>query len=119
MPPDFEWAVTGCATLDEELQQPLAIVIKLENSTDTSHTLTLPLLPDLIVHTRTDSTPALALYHPWGPKGWMTEAKGKLEVEVGPGAVVELLYLVPRFDGEATIELVNIGLFKIKATSGS
>jgi hypothetical protein len=50
-----DWTITGCSTLDEKLlsQQPLAIIIKIHNSTDVGQALTLPLLSDLIVHTQT------------------------------------------------------------------
>lgn len=120
-----KFTTTGCTSLDEELkeQQPLAIIIKIRNSASISRTLTVPLLSDVIVHTEADSKPALAFCLPasWvgGAKGacaWVTKVEdAKLEVEMEPEAAVELLYLIPRFSGEATIELVNIGSFKIKA----
>lgn len=47
--------------------------------------------------------------------GWNTKVKGKVETEVTSGEAIELLYLVPRFNGKATIELSNIGKFKINA----
>ncbi|MFQ5814195.1 MAG: hypothetical protein ACE5I2_13550, partial [Anaerolineae bacterium] len=39
----------------------------------------------------------------------------KLGTEVEPGSAVELLYLIPRFSGQATTELVDIGSFEIEA----
>ena len=106
---------TGCQTLDEELQWPLAITIKIQNSTNISRTLTIPLPSEVIIHTQEDSKPALAFYC----QGWVTEAEGvEIEVDVEPGAVVELLYLIAPFSSEATIELVDIGSFKIEVTSG-
>jgi len=113
-----KWTITGCSTLDEKLlsQQPLAIIIKIHNSTDVVQALTLPLLSDLIVHTQTDSKSALAFYYHWGSvdlRGWVTELKGKIEVQVKAGTAMELVYLIPRFNGKAKIELLNIGSFEI------
>ncbi|MBA7537874.1 hypothetical protein ES705_30145 [subsurface metagenome] len=113
-----ERKITGCLTLDEKLlpQQPLAIIIKIHNSTDVGQALTLPLLSDLIVHTQTDSKPALAFYYPWGSvdlRGWVTELKGEMGAQVKTGTAMELLYLIPGFNGKAKIELLNIGSFEI------
>jgi hypothetical protein len=110
--------MTGCSTLDKKLlsQKPLAIIIKIHNSTDVEQALTLSLLSDLIVHTQTDSKSALAFYYPWGSvdlRGWVTKAKGKIEAQVKAGTAMELLYLIPRFNGKAKIELLNIGSFEI------
>ena len=116
-----EWTMTGCSTLDEKLlsQQPLAIIIKIHNSTNVEQALTLSLLSDFIIHTQTDSKSALAFYFPWaisqigfGP-GWETEVKGKIEAQVKAGTAMELLYLIPGFNGKAKIELLNIGSFEI------
>jgi len=110
------WIFTGCAALDKELQQPLAIIITIRNSTDTSHNLTVPLLSDVVVHSKVGSEPALAFWFPgfWGDPGWVAKVEGaELEVEIEPGVAIELLYLVPQFSGEATIEVANIGLFKV------
>ena len=118
-----KWTITGCSTLDEKLlsQQPLAIIVKIHNSTDVGQALILPLLSDLIVHTQTDSKLALAFYFPFAaisPTGvirgdWVTELKGKIEAQVKAGTAMELLYLIPRFNGKAKIELLNIGSFEI------
>ena len=113
-----KWTITGCSTLDEKLlsQQPLAIIIKIHNSTDVVQALTLPLLSDFIVHTQTDSKSALAFYYHWGSvdlRDWVTELKGKIEVELKAGAAMELVYLIPGFNGKAKIELLNIGSFEI------
>lgn len=116
-----EWTITGCSTLDEKLlpQQPLAIIIKIHNSTDVLQALTLPLLSGFIVHTQTDSKPALAFYFPWAISsigfgtGWDTKLKGKMEVQVKAGTAMELLFLITRFNGKAKIELLNIGSFEI------
>ena len=110
--------IIGCSTLDEKLisQKPLVIIIKIRNSTDVVQALTLPLLSDLIVHTQTDSNSALAFYYPWGSvdlRGWVIELKGKIEAQVKAGTAIELLYLIPRFNGKAKIELLNIGSFEI------
>ena len=110
--------VTDCSILYEKLlpQQPLAIIIKIQNTTNVTRLLTLP-LTDLIVHTQTDSKPALAFYCPWhslGKRGWASKAIGcVLEVELRSGTAMELLYLIPRFNGKAKIELLNIGSFEI------
>jgi len=113
-----ERTITGCLTLDEKLlsQKPLAIIIKIRNSTDVVQALTLPLLSDFIVHTQTDSKSALAFYYPWGSvdlRGWVIELKGKIEAQVKAGTAMELLYLIPGFNGKAKIELLNIGSFEI------
>jgi hypothetical protein len=113
-----KWTITGCSTLDEKLlsQQPLAIIIKIHNSTNVGRAFTLPLLSDLVVHTQTDSKSALAFYYHWGSvdlRGWVTELKGKIEAQVKAGTAMELLYLIPRFNGKAKIELLNIGSFEI------
>jgi len=51
-----------------------------------------------------------------GTRQWVTKVKDdNLEAEMEPEAAVELLYLIPHFSGEAAIELVNIGSFKIEA----
>jgi hypothetical protein len=113
-----KWTITGCSTLDEKLlsQKPLAIIIKIHNSTDVGQALILPLLSDFIVHTQTDSKSALAFYYYWGSvdlRGWVTELKGKIEAQVKAGTAMELVYLIPRFNGKAKIELLNIGSFEI------
>jgi len=113
-----EWTITGCSTLDEKLlsQKPVAIIIKIHNSTNVEQALILPLLSDFIVHTQTDSKLALAFYYHWGSvdlRGWVTELKGKIEAQVKAGTTMELVYLIPRFNGKAKIELLNIGLFEI------
>ena len=116
-----KWTITGCSTLYEKLlsQKPLAIIIKIHNSTDVGQALMLSLLSDFIVHTQTDSKPALAFYSPWViystgvGGGWVTELKGKIEAQVKAGIAFELLYLIPRFNGKAKIELLNIGSFEI------
>jgi len=110
--------MTGCSTLDEKLlsQRPLVIIIKIHNSTDVEQALILPLLSDFIVHTQTDSKSALAFYYHWGSvdlRGWVTELKGKIEAQVKAGTAMELVYLIPRFNGKAKIELLNIGSFEI------
>ena len=110
--------ITGCSTLDEKLlsQRPLAIIIKIHNSTNVGQALILPLLSDFIVHTQTDSKSALAFYYHWGSvdlRGWVTELKGKIEVQVKAGTAMELVYLIPGFNGKAKIELLNIGSFEI------
>jgi hypothetical protein len=98
--------VTDCSMLYEKLlpQKPLAIIIKIHNSTDVLQALTLP-LTDLIIHTQTDSKPALAFYCPWhslGKRGWASKAIDcVLEVELRSGTAMELVYLIPRFNGKA------------------
>jgi len=114
--PQTELTMSACNQLDNDLQEPpLALIIRVQNSTNTNCTFTLRLLSDLIVCTQTDSKPALAFYAFWTRFAgiWVTKAKGGIRLEVGPGGAVELLYLVARFSGEATIELLNIGSFKI------
>ncbi len=113
-----EWTMTGCSTLDEQLGKPLAIVIKIRNSGKTNLNLTVPLLSDVVVHMDTESKAPLAFYLPtsWLPYGgWVTEEKGELIVEMEPGTIVELLYLIPQFSGEAIIDLGSIGSLKIEA----
>lgn len=117
-----KFTMTGCTTLDEELQQPFAISIKIRNSADESRTLAVPLLSDVIVHIEGGSKQALALCIPgqWvsagGSCSWVTKVEdGTLKLEIGPGGAVELLYLVPQFSGEAIIELVGIGSCSISA----
>ncbi|MFQ5812712.1 MAG: hypothetical protein ACE5I2_05920 [Anaerolineae bacterium] len=109
--PGAQLSWVGCETLDEELQSPLAVIIKVQNSTDLNHTLMIPLPLDVIVHTQAGSKPAAAFYH----QGWVEGRDVKLETEVKPGSAVELLYLIPRFSSEATIDLGDIGSFKIEA----
>jgi len=110
--------VTDCSILYEKLlpQQPLLIIIKIQNTTNVGQLLILP-LTDLVVHTQTDSKLALAFYCPWhslGKRGWASKAIGcVLEVELRSGTAMELLYLIPRFNGKAKIELLNIGSFEI------
>ena len=110
--------VMDCSILYEKLlpQKPLAIIIKIHNSTDVLQALTLP-LTDLIVHTQTDSKPALSFYCPWhslGKRGWASKAIDcVLEVELRSGTAMELVYLIQRFNGKARIELLNIGSFEI------
>jgi len=43
----------------------------------------------------------------------MTKLKGKIEAQVKAGTAMELLYLIPGFNGKAKIELLNIGSFEI------
>lgn len=115
------FTMTGCTTLDQELQQSLALIITIRNATSTNRTLTVPLLSDVIVCTNGDSEYASAFCIPnqWistgGSSSWVTKVEdGILRVEIAPDGAVELLYLVPQFSGEVTIELVDIGSFKIE-----
>lgn len=114
------FTMTASNLLDEEFkkleQKPLAIIIKVKNSTQNSHTLILPWDSDLIVHTHKASKPALAMYGWWfKPSYWGQKAEGKAKVDVKAGESIELLYLISRFSGEATIELRNIGSIKVDA----
>ena len=117
----IEYSVTGCVTMDERLQstQLLVIVVRIQNLTNETNTLTLPWPSDVIVHTKTDSKPALAYRYPFGGGWgrWVTVGKGKLTVQVKPSAAVELACLLSRFSGEVTIEVVNTGSFRISAPS--
>ncbi|KYK30420.1 MAG: zinc ribbon domain-containing protein [Theionarchaea archaeon] len=116
-----KFTMTGCTTLDEELQQPLALSITIRNSSNENQILSVPLLLDVIVHTQEDPKQVLAFCIPgqWistgGSCSWATRVEGgTLKIEIGPDGAVELLYLVPQFDGKATIELVNIGSFEVE-----
>ena len=75
-----EWTTTGCSTLDEQLEKPLAIMIKVRNSGERDLNLTLPLLSDVVIHVGSKINNPLAFYLPtswlpWGG-GWITEEDG-------------------------------------------
>jgi predicted nucleic acid-binding Zn ribbon protein len=116
-----KFTITGCGTLDDQFQQPLAILITVQNITSEKYTLTIPLISDVILHSGGETENALALCIPsqWlmmgGGCSWVTtEEGGTLQVDIEPNESVELLYLFPHFEGEAIIELLDIGSFKIE-----
>jgi len=121
-PGHFNHSVIGCKdkTLGEEYQQPLIIIIKIKNITKTVQSLILPLPSDLIVHTQAYSKPALALSYPVNVgRGlgevqlWINNVDGKVQTDVKSGESIELSYLLSGFNGEATIDVLNIGKLKV------
>ena len=107
-----KWIFTGCKNLDMSLQEPIAIIITISNSSETSRSLSVPMMSDVVVNTGKTSEIALAFWHPglWDQPGWVNEIEGAaLEVELEPGVELDLLYLLPRFSGQATIKVADIG----------
>ena len=119
---DSEFTITLCGNLESEFQQkPLAIIVNVQNSTKTSQTLSIPLLSDFIIRTKKGSYNALALCYPWvhlpvsKTSIFTNKISGKYTTGVHGKEQIELLYLAPKFIGEATIEILNLGSFKIDA----
>jgi len=88
------------------------VVVQVQNLTASSSEFILPWPSDVSIHIGADSKSALAFYWPW-EKGWVIKGSGKLLYEVEPNKAVEILYVIPGFSGEATIELPNIGTLKV------
>ncbi len=118
--------LTMCGNLEEELSpKPLAVIITILNTSKTNQTLIFPSLSDFIIHTQEGPKSAIAYCYSWfkmglpKPAGWpeltalwvTKDNKARFSTEVSSGEQVELVYLVPRFSGKATIELKNIGSF--------
>jgi hypothetical protein len=107
-----KWIFTGCKNLDMSLQEPVAIIITIRNSSETSSNLSVPMLSDVVVNTGKTSETALAFWRPgfWDQPGWVNEMEGAtLEIELEPGVELDLLYLLPRFSGQVTIKVADIG----------
>lgn len=123
-PGHFNYSVIGCVdkTLGEEYQQPLIIIIKVKNITNTVQSLILPLPSELIVHTQAYSKPALALSYPVNVgRGlgevqlWINNVDGTVKTEVKSGESIELPYLMSKFNGEAKIHISNIAKLKLNS----
>jgi DNA-binding beta-propeller fold protein YncE len=109
-------SIRTCETLELELIQPLALVVKIQNSTDTTRLLTLPFPSDIIINDGNITKTAYAVY--WGKSIiskalWITGEGGKINVEVAPHATVEFLYVIPLLNGEALVKFRDIGSFTI------
>ncbi|MFC1712705.1 Ig-like domain-containing protein [Candidatus Poribacteria bacterium] len=114
VPPGISFTITACGNLEEELQQPLALVIKIQNVTTHSRILEVPLPSDLVFMDGQLLRTAFAIYFPWAAfSGLWAKGEGRLQVEVDPDSSVEFLYLIPLFSGEATIEFGDTGAFEI------
>lgn len=99
----------GCKNFDNKPLVPVTIRVK-NTSTQTTNRFTIPLLSEVTVNTDKGPQPAAALYITWSfPRGFATGTEGIIEVDVAPGATIELLYLLPKTTGKAKIQIKNYG----------
>lgn len=111
-----------CEKLEAELQQPLALILRVRNLDDSGHPFTMPSLTDIVINDGTSRRSAFALKFPWrlsattGP-GWATTIAA-FESGVSPNAVKQFLYLIPNFSGKVTIEVGDISSFEIRNKIG-
>ncbi len=95
----------GCEDFDNKPLVPVTIKVK-NTSTQKTSRFTIPLLSEVTVNTDKGPQPAAALYFPWSsPVGFATGIKGIIEVDVAPGATIELLYLLPKTTGRTKIQI--------------
>jgi hypothetical protein len=99
-----------------DLLNPLILIIKVHNLTENDHTLIFPSPIDVVIHSETFSKPAVALYYtlfiPLGLR-WLIYTNVELSTDIKAEASIELLYAIPRFKGEATIQFGEVGSFTI------
>jgi hypothetical protein len=112
--------ITGCATLNDELplENTMALVVHFSSAGSDGVVMKVPWPSDIIIHADGDTKSAYALYFPWAAPlggGWATKGSGEVTIE--SNAAVELLYLMPKFTGTVTIEIVNVGSFNIEIPS--
>ena len=99
------WTVAGCSDLDRRGLVPLLGSASNRNPTEPVKFI-LPLLNEIALRQGKSSVPAEAFYVAWGaPKGFATELKGNLELDIPPGARVEFIYLFPKVEGESKLYL--------------
>ncbi len=108
--------VASCQELETELQQPLALVVKIRNLTNSSRVLTAPLPFDVMVYDGAFPRAALAIH--WIANLWI-KGSGTTETPIATNGAVEFLYLIPRFSGKAEIEFGDIGSFGISTDIGA
>ena len=95
----------GCRNFDDKPLVPVTIKVKNTNTQETKR-FTIPLLSEVTVNTDKGPQPATALYITWNfPRGFATGTKGIIEVDVAPGATIELLYLLPKATGKIKIQI--------------
>jgi len=116
--------MTGFTTF-EEAGNPLFVLITITNNSNSDLFLPLiPLLSDVRIETESDKKTPLGirsfLYGLGGP--WLSqiemEGEGEIEIAVDSSETVELLYMVPRFEGEAVIRVSDIGKVRIQSFTG-
>ena len=112
--PGAGWSFSGgCGDLDKQRLLPLTITFR-NNDGAKSTRFSVPLLSEVTVRTEQGSEPAAALYIPWGsPRGFSTAVHGNLEIELGSGADIELLYLLPSSTGKPTISVKGYSTLKL------
>jgi hypothetical protein len=84
------------------------------NSSKTTESLPLPLPSDVVLRSGGTSKKALAFYS--SDRELAVDITGQPdEIDVNPGETIELLYYIPTFQGEATIEVAGVGTTTVKA----
>jgi hypothetical protein len=120
-----------CGNANEKfkLEDTSAIIVSFTNPTAGMKVLHLPLFSQVVVHTRVDSKAALAM----GTLGrlevlgrpkivvydWTYNDPKALDVtlEIPANATGQVIYLLPKVIGDATIELAGIGSFSVVASN--
>lgn len=98
-----------------EPKNPLMLIVEIKNSTNSAQTLILPFPSDVIIHAGSFSESAVAFYSWWGRRGWVIGGSGKVYTNVEQGDAAEFVYLIPRINGQITVEFGDVGSFKINA----
>lgn len=105
-------SVYGSNWLKEQKGKVFKAILSIKNKTTTTQRLPIPLLSDIIIHSKDEGKQAVALCYP--KNQLVVEMKGSaMETDILPNESVELLYYIPTFTGKATLEVKGLGSSKI------
>jgi hypothetical protein len=105
-------SVYGSDWLKEQKGKVLKAILRIKNKTTTTQRLPIPLLSDVMIHSKDEGKQAVALCYP--NNQLVVEMKGNsLEIDIFPNETVELLYYIPTFRGKATLDVKGFGTSKI------
>jgi len=104
--------VFGGNWLKEQKGKIYKAILRIKNTMATTQRMPVPILSDVALTYKGEQKQAAALCYP--NNQLVTMMKGKaMEIDLFPNETVELLYYIPAFNGEASLEVNGLGSAKI------